>query len=239
MGIFSQRRNNLFVLNDNFFAIPTLLNSYWAGFLAADGCITSSTYRDSYLSIGLSIKDKEHLELLNTTINSSYKIHEYYSNCAGKKYHSCKLVLYRSKNIVSDLCENFNLTPKKSLTLEPPANLTNDQALAFIIGYIDGDGCIIKIPYKEYKNGKYINRVAKHYTLSILGTEKFLNWIKGTLQDNFNTKIVSTVIKQKGNFYKISISGKLGLALLKELSKIKVPKLERKWDKIKETLNGQ
>ena len=57
--------------NETFFEKPSRVNSYWAGFIAADGCV----YRNT-LKITLSKKDKAHLEALSSQLNEDYRVKE-------------------------------------------------------------------------------------------------------------------------------------------------------------------
>lgn len=147
----NSRKKREYYINDNFFEIPNLLNSYWAGFLAADGNIS----RDyCTLTIGLSAKDRIVLENFIRDTDSNYKIKNYKSNgcdCVGLAITSAK--------ICQDLKNNFNITDRKSLTLIHP-NLTTDLSDSFIVGYIDGDGTI----------GLYNSKKQKSLSLSLLGT---------------------------------------------------------------------
>ena len=59
---FKQRRK--YNVNDCFFETPNIVNCYYAGFIAADGCIRKykGKFVETYsLSFGLSIKDKDFL----------------------------------------------------------------------------------------------------------------------------------------------------------------------------------
>ena len=56
--------------NHDFFTVPNKLNSYWAGFIAADGCVTGK----HILAIKLSEKDKEHLQKIATLLAEDYKV---------------------------------------------------------------------------------------------------------------------------------------------------------------------
>ena len=68
-GKFTYRYERQHNVNDDFFNNPNILNCYWAGFIAADGCI--GRRNNNVLSIGLSSKDKQHLETFKNNINFS------------------------------------------------------------------------------------------------------------------------------------------------------------------------
>lgn len=150
-----------FNANHSFFSKQTEESCYWAGFIAADGCI----YENS-LIINLQSRDILHLEKLKKILNSNKII-----KCKKRKKDKFWYVSFKigSKELANDLLNNFNITPKKSLILEPPNLINNELIRHFIRGYLDGDGCI---------NNKKKNSV------SFAGTRKFLQWIKENLQNN-------------------------------------------------------
>lgn len=59
--------------NHNFFKNKNPLNSYWAGFIAADGSISS---KGNELKIALSAKDAGHLEKLSSLLSENYSLRE-------------------------------------------------------------------------------------------------------------------------------------------------------------------
>ena len=117
-------------INQDYFSVPNLENSYVAGFIAADGNIHKSKNK---LRIDLQIRDAEYLQNI-VLLFSDKKI-----TTTKRNYRSISLWSWK---IISDLQKNFNITPNKSLTLKPP-KLEGQNALAFIIGNLDGDGSII------------------------------------------------------------------------------------------------
>jgi hypothetical protein len=66
--------------------------------------------------------------------------------------------------MIEDLAWNFKITPRKSLTLEPP-DLPLSLARHFIRGVVDGDGSV------------YRDRLQR-LNLSVRGTANILRWIK-------------------------------------------------------------
>lgn len=206
-------------VNNNFFSKPTLLNSYWAGFIAADGCILSDK---PVLQIGLSSKDKNILIKFKNEIKFEGRIFERFNTSGdGKKLYPTSVLRIRSEKITKDLYKNFNITPKKSWTLKPPP-LDKKKALAFIIGYIDGDGCISQ---KRNNLGGTV--------LKITGNKKFISWIKRTLEKCFNLKIKGKIHKAwQSDISFLLIQGKQAFDILNKLETLPISKLERKWNKI-------
>ena len=134
---YSKRRK--YIVDNNFFKEDNEKSYYWAGFIAADGCV------DKRLTISLGIKDKQHLENFVNDIKytgiikvesridkrESFK-REFYENCG---------VRISSKEIISDL-KRFNIIKNKSKIYKFPSNLDNKYIRHFIRGLIDGDGWI-------------------------------------------------------------------------------------------------
>ena len=192
------------------FSKKTLNICYWAGFIAADGSVNTNSLR-----MCLSKKDKNHLLKLKEFIKYEGVLYDY-----GIKTN-IQLDIY-DKQIVKDLYNNFNIKSHKSLTLEPPKDLTYDQELAFIIGYIDGDGVIgINSFKKKDKTYKYLR-------LRIIGTPIFLKWVNKIFNKNNKPKI-----HNKSKIHIISFSN---LKLIKKLNNFrlenKLPVLSRKWNKV-------
>lgn len=199
--------------NENFFASPNLNNSYWAGFIAADGCILDSSPGQKRLQILLKSTDLPHLESLKVEIgggdiyNSSN-----HDDRTSKTYYG---VYYRvfSDKICDDLGRNFNIYPRKSLTHQPP-NLVGDSAKAFIAGYIDGDGCY-------WLDGRYPR-------IRIRGTEEVLAWISA----EFGLK--KSIWFDSGT-HAIHFNGKDAVAIRESFKNLNLPLLDRKknrWEEL-------
>lgn len=119
--------------NDSAFSGDDVLSGYWAGFIAADGCLKDS----GEVTVALGIKDMPHLEKLAAFLclpGSSVKPRGH-----GHKAY-CQLG-FRSPRIYSDLQDKYSLTPRKSLTLRPPTITDERQRMAYTLGYFDGNGC--------------------------------------------------------------------------------------------------
>jgi hypothetical protein len=237
---FNSIKNKKFNCNENYFAEKSLQACYWAGFIAADGCIHKRKEGQNIFSIQLSQKDKYHLINFKNDIEYNGNIIKILvtkkTRIIGKyqfiNNNNSYVLSISSQKICDDLASIFNIHPRKSLTHEPPIGLTEEQELAFLIGYIDGDGCISVIKNYKDKNGFPNNRLYPIY-FQILGTELFLNWAKSKIIKFSTFKFNGKVCKTKSKAFQIQIRGKFAYDVLTYLSKISVPKLERKWDKIK------
>lgn len=204
-------KNPLF--KEDFFSIPNLENSYWAGFIAGDGCIYDKNAWQSQVHIGLKVDDRPHLERLKDTIGAgSISTIKKTLKTTGRTYEQAKYTLYSDK-ICSDLATLFNIHPRKSLTHEPP-DLRGDNAIAFIAGYIDADGS-----YTFSRNRP---------VLSAVGTSNFLTWMNEKL--NIHSKIICC-----GNHYSTSVGGDGAILVRQKIHDLNLPLLERKrhrWEEL-------
>jgi len=131
-----------------------------------------------------------------------------------------------------DLEKNFKITPRKSLTLQPPENLDRECSLAYIKGFFDGDGCA-----HIRKNG-YLNIV-------FYGTFECLTWIQlicdeiaPNYTDDWRDRQRKTAnVFQRDKIFNYCIGEYRAEILAKEILKLDIPGMKRKWDKIQEHLN--
>lgn len=189
-----------------FFKQSNILNSYWAGFIAADGNI----YKNQ-LKIHINLKDKILLERFKQDIQYAGEIH--YHRARGKTKESASLTI-SGKNLVQDLYTNFNITPKKSLTLEPPIAIDEENALSYITGLLDGDGTI------RIRKDKNI------LSIKFNGTKKILSWIKYILS---NITPIKANIHTYSSVSELVLLGKTAEMIGKKLKSIPIDKLDRKW----------
>jgi hypothetical protein len=216
-------------VNHDFFEKPNLLNSYIAGFIAADGCVLDS--RPS-LIINLNERDGEHLQNMIKHITNADVVYKY-----KKNYHKNKKwnfdgsnavdIQINSSKLLKDLKNNFNIVPRKSLIYEPPTQLSFENAIAFIIGNLDGDGSIKIRQHKQFKYGK--EYIYPTMAFQFLGTYNFLVWVKNTLNNIID--ISDCNVKNTSSIYQLNISGKKAIELFQILRVVNVPKMERKWNK--------
>lgn len=217
-----------FTYDKSFFKIPNLLNSYWAGFIAADGCLQHRENSNIYcLIIELSKNDENHLIKFKSDINYNGNIYHRFSqyNENYKETELSKIHISVNKEFFNDLAINFNLIPKKTYRLAPPLNLSEENLLAYLIGYMDGDGSICLTNRK----------IKKELIIGFSSASKsILNWIREFTNSKFNR-----CLKNKTNIIRLipgclngkqfSIAGLRACHMIDFLNKIDVPKLERKW----------
>jgi hypothetical protein len=194
---------------------------YYAGLLAADGCLFKVSKKSKRISLTLHERDI-------STLRNFKNFLKYDGNILFYRKIYPYISITGAKKLTSILEKKFNIVENKSLIYNPPNINKLNLALAFIIGYIDGDGCI----YKPKTNNSY--------QLHILGTQKMLDFICNTfkiIEPSFNLKPRQSCSKNNlvktlalcGNFKSDKYKYK---NILKALLKINVPKMERKWNKI-------
>lgn len=198
----------IYALNHDYFKIPNLENCYWAGFLAADGCV----YKNRVHLIQNS-RAKSHLQRFKDDIGFSGEIVDFKLQ---QGYLRSSIIIY-SPQWVTDLQTNFKITPRKSHTLQPP-ELSGDLALAFIKGVIDGDGGI----YRQ------TNSRGDYYTLKILGTSAMLTWIKAHI-DGLVSPNISPEVRPYSTVHVHQTCGVMAKQFLDVLAALPTPQLERKW----------
>lgn len=215
---FKNRHN----VNESFWETPNLINSYWAGFLAADGHI--ALRKGNHYSIRLEIErgDKHHLEKMKADVEYTGPILDYERKERNSK--TSLLCINRDK-WAYDLEKNFNIASCKTKRLAPPLHIfenRDDLALAYLIGYTDGDGTVT-----QTKQTIYLSWCS--------ASEKILLWIK-----DFSDYLFPVLrnqnrprnVKKYNNHYRFSIGGKDVCKVKEMMLHLNLPYLRRKWDKI-------
>lgn len=105
---------------------------YWAGFLAADGCVDTK----NRVRVMLKYDDIGHLEKLKTFLRSTHAI-----SVNTDKYNRCSFEV-TSPHICDMLDINFNIVPNKTDKLKFPKFIPRKYLIHFLRGYFDGDGSI-------------------------------------------------------------------------------------------------
>lgn len=198
----------IFNFNEFYFDNPNIDNCYWAGFIAADGYITTN---ESTLSIQIHKNDEATLLAFRDCIDYEGNIYRYTYN----NRDSCRIDINSSK-ICSDLKHNFNIVNNKSKILCYPNLTDRNNILSYIIGYIDGDGWL-------YRNKR------KQLELGLSGTYNIVEWAKVYLDELSQTcnKIYKT---HSDTVFRIQYTGLIAEILKDKLMDIDTPhKMFRKW----------
>lgn len=209
---YSNAHHYKYSCNDGFFLKPNKRNSYWAGFIAADGHIHD---KEARLSVRLANRDYEHLCILKEDLSYNNNV---------KIWGKAAVLSLNSRQIVNDLEKNFNVVTKKSFTLTPPAHLSALHSLCFIIGYIDGDGSLSSSVVRSHGG--------RHPCLSVLGTYSVIAWIQQVLNELTPCDHLKLSLHPNNQTRYFSISGKGARKIISELRQIQgLPKLRRKWNR--------
>lgn len=221
----SMIQHRKYTYNSSIFSIINPYNSYWAGFIAADGCVyysKKSNNNYAVLKLNLSIKDKN---ILTNFINFSNYTGKYTEYIKTDKKKAVRIHIENPIEWILNLNKYWNITSRKSLTLRPPNLTKREDILSYIIGYIDGDGCF----HKDYN---------KYLRLQIIGTKEVLTWINN--QFNNIGSIYKKHVNTNKNTYILYFGGKnvknICIELNTHIKKYNLIVLERKWNKTQELL---
>jgi len=207
-------------LNEEFFAVPTILSSYWAGFLAADGCILRPPINPrTEVRLGIHQRDIDHLRRFAIDVGYDGKIAQHQKNIRG-------ITICAAYQWVTDLWANFNIGPQKTFTLGPP-HLSGELSLAYSIGYIDGDGCWAT--HSSHDN---------YLMLVVIGTRELLSWLISIWKYS-GARIGFPNLSYRRNCWRLTLSGRKATEVAHLLSKLDVPRLQRKWRVARRETYGQ
>ena len=193
---------------------------YWAGFLAADGCVKDRKSKNGNriweISLELSNKDLDHLYKFKNSLNSNHKV--FYK----EKTNSSNITLV-SEEMVCDL-KRFNIVPRKTFVYTIPDFVKNSNLVShFIRGYIDGDG-------SYYYANNSIN-------IEVKGTYDTLLFIK-EIFDKIVSKKTPNKIRKINSIYSLCYGGNICVKeIVNYLYKDASIYLERKYNKIKELID--
>jgi len=205
--------------HQDIFADVNNKSCYWAGFIAADGCLKP---RNGVLSIGLSSKDKQHLIKFRQALACTNPITYRLNNGYGRN----DLQVTAANDLIKSLGLNFNITPRKSLILQPPRLILENYVRAFVRGYMDGDGYISQYGGKNRPN-TYIG---------FAGTREVLQWIKEKIQQCVDVGNPSVYKHKNCNVHQLIFGGRQAERILDWLyiDSTQSTRLDRKYVKYEE-----
>lgn len=207
-----------------------VLAYYWMGFLMADGCF-SKTPRNNYcLSLEIANKDKSHLKKFSSFVNNDNPL-RFRSRKVNKILHNMASVCFCDNDILKKIMAKYDLHNKK--TYFPPKfnkifkNTTDKNIFSFIVGFIDGDGCIRRTDIKSLQ-------------IAIECHKSWFNFLKDI--ENFLFRFFDEE-KTKKNYTRLNcrkeanftISRRPLICKIKQkAAKLNLPLLNRKWNVIKQ-----
>lgn len=197
------------------------VSAYWAGFIAADGCIKFPSGKPQ-LDVRLQIYDECYLDLLKDFLKTN-KTTEYYTNPKTNRTY-CYFRLSSIDNIYRKLNAFYNITPRKTLVLQPPTNLKDLYALCYIKGYIDGNGSVFieKTPGTEN---------CYRLIFNIVSYLQILEWTQTIFARNIDG-YTQVKLGQNEKVYMLQKSFNQAINILNILRNLPTPELSRKWSKI-------
>jgi hypothetical protein len=196
---FDVKKPILYDVNHNFFKEENEKSLYWAGFIAADGCV-----RDNKLQIGLSSKDYKHIEKFTNDIGYNGPIRKFIvkNSKRNQKWNDTEKSEIRiiSKEIFYDLSK-YNIVPRKSLIYKFPEWLiTNPLVNHFMRGYNDGDGSWFVQKHKT-KSDQLI--------FSLRGTPEFLTVYRSILERECGLQHRDKLIRINGGIGVLEYGGNI------------------------------
>lgn len=209
--------NRQYSFNENFWKTPNPINSYWAGFVAADGSLTSDKF---IFKLAISKNDISQLERFKNDCDAEYNIlSQTRMTKKGNKSEMVSIAINGCPTWYEDLKTNFNITPNKTHRLQPPNLLDNYLKLCYLIGYTDGDGTICL---------NCRNEVTIGYASA---SQSIIDWVKDTIETNFPLKLCykPANVRVKPTHSLFAVNGIRSFIILDALKDFPVPKLARKW----------
>lgn len=220
-GIWLKEKKRPFknLYNIKFFKYYTKESCYWAGFILADGNLTS---KRKCLQIGLASVDKNHLKKFSDAIKFSGPI---YDDIRKNGYISQKIRI-SGKWLYDDLNNNFDIYSKKSLNAIFTKKIPKKFLSNYIRGYFDGDGSLYK---------------AKNVPLASIGftgTFNVLNSIADIFDCVLKIEKLSIYVYKKRNASQLSYYGKKAKIILDWLysTSNEQIRLERKYKKYEQCI---
>lgn len=122
-------------VNEHYFdTIDSDLKAYLLGFIAADGWVDRRTGNNSYLTLGLQIKDRSVVELLRDKLAPEKKLYE--------TEKMLRLDVRLSDHFFKVFTASYNITVGRKPLYTIPPSISEQFVPTFLLGYFDGDGCL-------------------------------------------------------------------------------------------------
>lgn len=183
---------------------------YWAGFLAADGCVSDNG--NIYLS--LQAGDHEHVVAFQSFLQTLAPVHVRLSHANGRSFpQSCIRVI--SRKIAADLA-SVGITPRKSYTMKCSEEMENDPS--WWRGVVDGDGTV-----KIYEKTIVCNLCGSPFLMQQFNAfvKKVAPWFRGKVHGKGDgayrvttkgTVAVSLIRAMYGDPQSVALSRKMAVA---------------------------
>lgn len=222
--------NHKWTYNKEFFHTPNYINCFYAGWLAADGNLSKiAESKSQYCNLRWACHsiDLPMVELFKKYIEYNGNIRIWIRDSSSEKHpkncgEHCIIALNGIGQMENDLKLNFGIAPNKTYNLPPPILDKLELKLAYIVGYINGDGCV-------HSNDRNLSIGFTSSSINIL------NWLKNLI-DSFNlpmNKVGRNANVNKmnhANCYHLTYNGTRAIYLYWLLKRVPVPILDRKWN---------
>ena len=188
---------------------------YWMGFLLADGYFT-----DTQLYVALAKKDEKHLQILADFLGG-IKLHDRDSKSRDMKVHKAVFLSLMHTDAMKKLKIKWGISNQK--TYNPPnlSWLSEQQLIFVIIGFIDGDGHIVRSHRSSTEKVRV--RFGNHGSWS-----KIIQLFSDTLHNIVKKQGPSVVITKRG-VATLTMWDESVLRLLFSYAQT-LPTLARKWN---------
>ena len=214
--------------NKKFWDEVNIINSYYAGFVAADGNVLLSC--GSYVfKIELHPMDDELLAQLSKDCSSTYGVTYSERIKKGLIRKSC-LFVCNEHAWRNGLEKNFNIFPRKTYTLEAPP-LQGDFLSAWMAGFLDGDGC-----YSVHSNGLLCISLS---CASLSAIQSVCDFSRQFMASSPRNPRLPSVRRHSGQFdhlYQLHISGERAVKMAHYLMSLPCRHMVRKYNKVRDYL---
>jgi hypothetical protein len=205
-----------YAFDEAFFSAYTPASCYWAGFLAADGALVLS--RGAHrIQLLLTRSDSPHLEAFKRSAGVEHPIKDV---VLGGYEESVVIV---SSHVWWDALHTmFNVTQRKSFTLQPPPIGIEPFRWHFLRGYFDGDGSVHNAR-NEDGGVKQIEMVS--------GSRPFVEWAQRLCFSHH-------AIRADRRVWRLALSGEVMRSTVRDMYAGSTPdtRLGRKYDLLKHLL---
>jgi len=198
------------LINHHYFDILNNENSYYLGFIAANGTVRKQR---NAIKIGLSSVDKDFLEEMRQKLQSERKIKDYQTT-NGFPISELTFSSLQIKEVLS----KYSIVPNKTYIGITMKNIPYEYKLAFIKGFFDGDG--------RFSYNKNIRQGRVSFT-------SHKKEILEEIQDFFNLN--GYICQDKRTLtYSLEYSTMPSIQILEQFYNLNTPCLKRKFNKFQE-----
>lgn len=219
-----QYQQKKYSYNESFVDEPNVLNCYVMGFIAADGCIQYPETQSPTLTVEVIDTDVDHLNGIKTCLGYTGPI----------KWHpeptikTAKFKMSCSEIYAKKLANHFGIIPRKANHLNPPNLLSDDMKIAYLLGLLDGDGCVHICNTKNILSIGFVSSSPK----ATEWYQSIMNNLKLPTINQTNPPKIKALSHTKA--YKLVYAGARAVAFVLLIQSFyrahNLPILKRKWD---------